>query len=92
MGIAKLKVSEGWGQAGDLLLDDGGQLCSKVLAVEPFLKEDICSVPYIVPVKTEVKVTTLHRGSFGAAWSRMGSAYGLFTVLSEAMIQWGHTA
>lgn len=72
-GIAMLKDSEGWGQAGDLLLDDRGQLCSKVLAVEPFLKEDICSVPYIVPVKTEVKVihTPIEAalGQPGAGWA-----------------------
>lgn len=72
-GIAMLKDSEGWGRAGDLLLDDGGQLCSKVLAVEPFLKEDICRVPYIVPVKTEVKVihTPIEAalGQPGAGWA-----------------------
>lgn len=73
MGVTKLKDREGWGQAGDLLLDDGGQLCSKVLAVEPFLEEDIDSVPYIVPAKKELKVMSFHLGSLGAAWSRLGS-------------------
>jgi hypothetical protein len=40
-------------------LDDGGQLCAKVLAVEPLLKQYVHCVPHIVSAKAEVKITKI---------------------------------
>lgn len=35
------------------LLDDGGQLCAKVLAVEPLLKQDIRGASHVVSARTK---------------------------------------
>lgn len=44
---------EGQGLGWASLLDDGGQLCAKVLAVEPLLKQDICGVFHVVPARAK---------------------------------------
>lgn len=44
---------EGHGLGWASLLDDGGQLCAKVLAVEPLLKQDIRGVACVVPARAK---------------------------------------
>lgn len=47
------REKEGQGLGGTSLLDDGGQLCVKVLTVEPLLKQDIRSVSHVVPARAK---------------------------------------
>lgn len=54
-----LEGERGRGWAGGSLLDDGGQLCAEVLTVEPLLKQDVRSVPYVVPARAKDRQTQL---------------------------------
>lgn len=73
MGPQKTK---GQGLGWVLLLDDGGQLCAKVLAVEPLLKQDICGVSHVVPVRAKdgqpSSPSGRPHGSLAWAWLCMG--------------------
>lgn len=57
-------------------MDDGGQLCAEVLAVEPLLKQDIRSVPDVVPARTKDEHPAPHLGRLRAASLRPGCACG----------------
>lgn len=49
------------------LLDDGGQLCAEVLAVEPLLKQDIRGVSYVVPAREKDGQPVSYLGSLRVA-------------------------
>ena len=69
-----LRRARGRGWAGGSLLDDGGQLCAEILAVEPLLKQDVSGVAYVVPARTKSGHPAPHLDVLRAASLRPGSA------------------